>query len=187
MRRTYRLKPQRSAIHSILQGLSAVTWFIVLVASVSIALTLKSGTILAVQTASMVPVFSPGDALVISTSPKVYSVGDIVSYRSRLDQRQLVSHRIVAINEKDSQLVTKGDDLKQPDPPIRNWDVAGKVIYIIPKAGYILNFVYSWWGLVLTVYLPAVFVLFFEVRQVNCKISNTYSVKNSRKRIIVIA
>lgn len=142
-----------------------------LIAVVYMAVVFRTGTVLAVQTASMVPVFAPGDAVVIQWLDRQYEPGEVISYRSRKDPRQIISHRIVAIDNKLQQLVTKGDNLHEPDPPIRNWDVLGKVVYVIPVAGHALNFLYTWLGLVLLVYLPALLVLWFEVRRV-CVVPN---------------
>lgn len=158
-----------------------------LIACVSVARSLTSGTILAVQTASMVPVFVPGDALIIRASSKIYSVGQVISYRSRKDPRQIVSHRVISVNEKQQQLTTKGDNLAEPDPPIRNWDVLGTVSYIVPKAGYILSFIYTWWGLTCVLYLPALSVLLFEVHRLHSRQNNNYKLGVNRKRVIVTA
>jgi signal peptidase len=135
----------------------------------------------------MVPVFAPGDALVIRTSVKTYSVGQIVSYRSHRDPRQIVSHRIVAIDSKQQQLITKGDNLTDPDPPIRNWDVLGTASYIVPKAGYVLGFMYTWWGLICVIYVPAFLVLGLEVRRLCTKPNANYCLGSNQKRVIVTA
>ncbi len=161
--------------------------YTLLVASLGVVLTLRSGTVLAVQTDSMVPVFDPGDALIIRSSAKTFSEGQIVSYRSRNDPRQIVSHRVVAIDEKQQQLITKGDNLTEPDPPIRNWDVLGTAIYIIPKGGYVLGFLYSWWGLACAIYLPAFLILVFEARRLNMRQRGNYRVRAYRKRVILTA
>lgn len=125
----------------------------------------------------MVPVFAPGDALIIRTSAKTYSLGQIISYRSRRDPRQIVSHRVVAIDSKQQRLITKGDNLAETDPPIRYWDVLGTVIYIIPKAGYVLSFMYSWLGLACLIYVPAFLVVVFEARRLIMKQATNYYLK----------
>lgn len=149
------------------QWLGAVARVLLLGMFLYALLVLKSGTVLAVQTASMVPTFSPGDALVIETSVKRFKVGQIVSYRSRNDPRQTVSHRVIDVQENQQRLVTKGDNLSVADPPIRTWDVIGTAVYILPKAGYVISFMYSWQGLASMVYLPAILVLVFEVRRLH--------------------
>lgn len=133
---------------------------------VGLVITLKSGSILAVQTASMKPVFVPGDAVIITQKPRSFQIGEIVTYHSHQDLRQFVSHRVVAADMPTQKLITKGDNLPEADPAIRTWDVIGKVICIIPRAGYVLNFLYTWPGLICAIYLPALIILILEVRRV---------------------
>jgi signal peptidase I len=114
----------------------------------------------------MVPIFGPGDALFINKSSRVFYAGQIVAYRSHKDPRQIISHRVIAVDMKSQILTTKGDNLSEADPPIRTWDVMGSISYIIPKAGYVISFMLSWPGLISIVYIPAAVILGLEVRRV---------------------
>jgi len=80
---------------------------------------------------SMLPGVWPGDVLVIdrATSQQV-SKGDIILFRR---DRRLFVHRVVG---KDGEhagaaVLTRGDALLEPDPPVSNNDVLGKVSLIL--------------------------------------------------------
>lgn len=130
-----------------------------------VSVSLRGGQVLAVQTASMLPSFAPGDALWVTHDINHLEIGDIVSYRSRVVPSQIISHRIVVLNMANQQITTKGDDLNEADPPIRTWDIAGKVRTIVPKGGFVLSWLFSWPGLTTVVYAPAVLILFAESRR----------------------
>ena len=181
VRPSLRRNQRKSLFGSVFRGLGYAARGVVFIVSIYLLVTLQSGTILAVQTTSMVPVFRPGDAIIVHHQNGRFKVGDIVSYRSRKDPRQIVSHRIIAIKASLQQLVTQGDHLAEPDPPIRNWDVLGKVVCIIPRAGYVLSFLYSWPGLICLVYIPALLMVLLEVRKL-CVFTPVYRHQNNSWR-----
>ena len=83
--------------------------------------------LLSVQTASMVPTFRPGDAILIQpVSPSSLRPGDIVSYRSPLNPHLFISHRLVRIDRQTGQLITAGDALHTPDQPFSQLQVVGR-------------------------------------------------------------
>ncbi|MDH5437281.1 MAG: signal peptidase I [Candidatus Bathyarchaeota archaeon] len=87
---------------------------------------------------SMRPTVDTGDiALVISTDPSSIQVGDIIQY---WQDGEMTLHRIVEIQHEGgiSSFVTKGDDNLQPDTdPILAAQIRGKLVFIIPKLGWI--------------------------------------------------
>jgi signal peptidase len=100
----------------------------------------QGGAILAVQTGSMVPTFSRGDALVVRRiAPADLAIGDIVSYESALRPGTTVSHRIVYIDRKARTVTTRGDHLAQPDTPIAINAVRGRAFVLLPKFGYVVT------------------------------------------------
>ncbi|HDH91360.1 MAG TPA: signal peptidase I [Candidatus Aenigmarchaeota archaeon] len=81
--------------------------------------------------------FSVGDMPVIKGS-KDYKVGDIIVYRVP-GQPAPIIHRIVKINE-DGTFQTKGDNNPTQLPyeyRVERSQIYGKVIFIIPKLGYV--------------------------------------------------
>lgn len=76
---------------------------------------------------SMLPTIWPGDTLAITrTDPTAISVGDIVLCARA---RRFSVHRVVEKNE--STILTRGDAMLQPDPPVASSDVLGKVSYVL--------------------------------------------------------
>jgi signal peptidase I len=118
---------------------------------------------LTVESGSMTPTFRRYDAIIVDTQPTGLRAGDIVSYRSKLDNRMIVSHRLLAFNKLTSRLTTKGDNLDQPDPAISGDQLIGQVVDILPGFGRILNLYRSKLGLCLSVYLPALMITVTEL------------------------
>jgi len=86
---------------------------------------------LQVSGTSMLPAVWPGDTLLIERveSQKV-SEGDIVMFGR---DRRLVVHRVIGRIETpaESMIVTRGDAMPEPDPPIPERDLLGKVSVIL--------------------------------------------------------
>lgn len=117
-----------------------------------------------VQSSSMVPVIYPGDlAISVKTTPSEIKVGDIVSYRSSQPDHSVVDHRVYKLFPRQGTLVTKGDNLSYPDPPITDSQVTGKTVKVIPYLGSALDFIRSPIGLILTVYLPLLIIISYEL------------------------
>jgi signal peptidase I len=114
-----------------------------------------------VQTGSMAPTIQPGD-LVVSTkiNPSNLQVGDIVSYKG---QPGAVTHRVYKIFNQKDYLVTKGDNLTQPDPPVSYDQITGKTIKVIPRLGHLFDFLRRPVGLISLVYAPALLIVSIEM------------------------
>jgi hypothetical protein len=80
---------------------------------------------------SMLPTVWPGDTLVVERAEScAVSAGEIILF-SR--DRRLFAHRVVgkADELKDAQIITQGDGMARPDPPVAGPAVLGKVSVII--------------------------------------------------------
>jgi Peptidase S24-like len=76
---------------------------------------------------SMLPTIWPGDTLMIErTEIGAVSEGDVVLCAR--DQR-FAAHRVLKKNA--SAIMTRGDAMLQPDPPVPNCDLLGKVAFIV--------------------------------------------------------
>ncbi len=96
--------------------------------------------LLSVQSASMAPVFQPGDALLIKpVEATQLHVGDIISYHSSVNPRLIISHRLVGISFRHDRLVTAGDVTGFKDAPITASTVDGRVSAIAPHLGHVLD------------------------------------------------
>jgi signal peptidase I len=126
----------------------------------------KGDRLLSVQTGSMAPYFSPGDAVwTHKTTLSALRVGDIVSYRSPADPRVVVSHRLVSVDYQTGKLVTKGDALDLYDLPFPASQVVGRVYKVLPHVGWGLNWLHQPAGLIIAVYAPAACVFVYEVKR----------------------
>jgi hypothetical protein len=83
---------------------------------------------------SMLPSIWPGDTLIIErTESLAVSEGDIVLFARN---RRLFAHRVVtgavadALTADAPAIVTRGDAMRQPDLPITDRDLLGKVVMI---------------------------------------------------------
>ncbi|WP_411730763.1 signal peptidase I [Paeniglutamicibacter sp.] len=100
-----------------------------------VPLTLVSG--------SMEGKYSTGDLLVVNpledAEKETLHVGDVVSfYPTPNDISNLTSHRIIDVTTTGDDILytTKGDATDSADKPIKPVQVAGKVLYHVPFAGY---------------------------------------------------
>ena len=85
---------------------------------------------------SMLPAIESGSLAMVKKSP-TYEVGDIAVYKNDALNRTVI-HRIVT--ENDNGFTFQGDNNRQRDPGIITQDkIHGKVMFIAPYVGYLLN------------------------------------------------
>lgn len=93
-----------------------------------------------VPSGSMEPVFYPGDIVIVAKVPASnVKIGDIVEYHSPQEKIDIV-HRVIAINGSGDQaaFTFKGDNNQSPDANlVAPQSIQGKVVFIIPKIGWI--------------------------------------------------
>lgn len=108
-----------------------------------------------VQSGSMEPAIMTGD-IIISRGQNNYLLNDVVTFRD-IDQR-VVTHRIVEIDQKDGGInfFTKGDANRSQDfDTISPSQIIGKVVFIVPKLGYLVAFSKSLPGIIILILIPA--------------------------------
>ena len=92
----------------------------------------SSGTLrLRVTGWSMLPAVWPGDTLVIERIESgAVAEGDIVLFAR---DRRVFAHRVLAKGNPagDSTILTRGDAMPQPDPPVGDRDLLGRVVFIL--------------------------------------------------------
>jgi len=117
-----------------------------------------------VLTGSMEPAIPVGGVVIIK--PEKYEaiqVGDIICFK--FSESTLITHRVVAINEEG--FITKGDANEENDPKtVKKEDLVGKVALILPLAGYIGSFIQTPLGFILFLFIPAVSIILYEVRNI---------------------
>lgn len=80
---------------------------------------------------SMVPTILPGDTLLIEPAgSERVGKGDIVLYRRG---RRLFVHRVSekSVSAGDLRIITQGDGMRRPDPPISAAQLLGKVTFVV--------------------------------------------------------
>ncbi len=118
---------------------------------------------LLVQSGSMEPTIMTGDIIVIQDHNQ-YNKNDVVTFK---DSDRIVTHRIIEEEgEEGSEPIfqTKGDANRSADEArIKQNDILGKVIFTIPKLGYMVAFGQSLPGLIVMVIIPATLLVVNEL------------------------
>lgn len=118
---------------------------------------------LTVLTNSMKPEINAGDMIFIrDKKASAVKKGDIITFR--LSDENLITHRVVSIT--DEGYLTKGDNNNVKDDWVVTPDnMLGEVTAILPKAGYISNFLVSKAGFAIFILLPLLIFFLIEVYQ----------------------
>lgn len=123
-----------------------------------------------IVTESMVPTINVNDVIVVKRAKKnTLTIGDIITFSSNnMYMKGLtVTHRVVGKKlDVDGNYIyrTKGDNNSLEDTALVNLDnIYGKVIFKIPKMGYVRNFIASTFGFILSIVLPVLLVVFYEI------------------------
>lgn len=124
---------------------------------------------LTVLSGSMTPAISPGDIVVSQyVDPQTINVDDIVTFQySDQKDTKSITHRVINISTQEGQRVfyTKGDANENPDlNQVDAEDVIGKVVFIIPLLGYLVNFAQSLFGFILLIIIPSLILIAGEIR-----------------------
>lgn len=125
---------------------SVLSWlFVGLVAAVVLAVLVVPRVMgavpLTVLTGSMVPTHRPGDIVIVQPTPaEELATGDVVTFQPVSGDPRLTTHRIVQIEKENGAVVkvtTRGDANNVDDTPILPEQIQGRVIYAVPKVGYL--------------------------------------------------
>jgi len=109
---------------------------------------------------SMEPTISVHDFLIIKGSG-AYREGDIVTYVS--PKGSLVTHRIIEVS--DGAYIAQGDANNVPDEEIPGQRVLGKVVFLIPGVGGVIEAVTAPIGIVLSVCIFLLVLLIQWIRR----------------------
>ncbi len=122
-----------------------------------------------VQSDSMRPTITKGDAVVVVRSAARPSTGQVVTYRDPAKAGLTVSHRLIADN--DTTIITKGDANVTSDRPVPYESVVGTVRARIPHLGLLVDTLRQPAGLICMVYIPACLLAWMEIRHLARTIS----------------
>ncbi len=117
--------------------------------------------VLVVLSGSMEPAIKTGSIVVIKPEI-VYKIGDVVTFQNSDYLKVTVTHRIFSI--KNGSFVTKGDANKTPDiKEVSEKQILGKVFFVIPLLGYLVNFAKTQQGLIILIIIPSVIIVYNEL------------------------
>ena len=117
------------------------------------------GMSLTVLSGSMEPGIKPGDMVatraVGADNQDDMSIGSVIVFLPYPDDPTLVTHRVVAVSAGNTGTfyTTKGDNLKDVDPwgPVAASHVRGQVVYVIPKVGFLSQWITTKFPLAATI------------------------------------
>lgn len=142
-----------------------------------------------VLTGSMIPTININDVVVTKrTDPSKLKVDDIVTFEST-DSRfsgLIITHRIKNIYVDSStglySFETMGDNNPSPDFTLTKGEkVLGKVIFRIPKLGYIQQFLASRGGWIIAILIPCLAILSYDI----VKLVKTIGKRNQNKKMMI--
>ena len=123
---------------------------------------------------SMVPTINIKDAIVIKRiNDDRYNVGDIISfYSTEYDEEgMIITHRVIRKNTVATNLsnyTTKGDNNINPDPKsVSTSSIYGKVFLIIPKLGYIQNYLSDPLHFAVCIIIPSLVVIIYDILRIS--------------------
>lgn len=112
----------------------------------------------AVVSDSMIPAFYKDD-LLITQNQKSYAIGDIITYKSPIEENKYISHRIVELTN--TGYYTKGDNKPTKDIwLVTNDSIIGKTTYIANDLGFLISFPQSLVGSIIFLIIPCSIIIF---------------------------
>ena len=141
---------------------------------------------------SMVPNINVQDAIIIGrTDPNDLKQGDIISYLATDSyySGKVITHRIIGIEDVNGELLfrTKGDNNNVADGVLVNEDnVYGKVLFRIPFLGYVRQFLSTYFGWILCIVLPILYLIMTEVVRVRKMLSNRKKMLREQEELEII-
>lgn len=154
------MKKARSWISAIGSGILTFAMLILLALAVALVVIPKvmGGMSLTVLTGSMRPGIQPGDVVVTegidTKSAKDLKIGDVIAFLPYPNDPTLVTHRIIAesVSVDGYSFITQGDDNNVADSwnPVHDYQIRGKVMYVIPKIGYVRQWMGSYTTWIIT-------------------------------------
>lgn len=135
-----------------------------------------------VLSGSMEPKIKTGSVVIIKPA-KQYNVNDVVLFGKDTKKDIPTTHRIISSRAVDGVMLytTKGDANNSPDTTeIRLSDIHGKVLFDVPYMGYIIDFVKKPVGMVIVIIIPAIYIIFDEVKKI---VNEVKRIKKSKQEI----
>lgn len=119
-----------------------------------------------VLSGSMEPTINIAD-IIIAHQQDQYVKNDVVTFYG--EERRIVTHRIFSVSQENNQnrYTTKGDaNRSEDDGSILQSAIIGKVIFVIPKLGYFVNFAHSIPGLIILIFIPVIALIIDQILKI---------------------
>ncbi len=120
-----------------------------------------------ILTQSMYPTIKAGDVVITyKEDNNIYNKGDVITFVSEVNGGITITHRVKEVYNVNGaySYQTKGDNNNTADSSAVPSDkVLGKVIFKIPKAGYIQQFLVSKTGWIVAIVLPALGIIISDI------------------------
>ncbi len=123
----------------------------------------------AVLSGSMEPQLKVGSLVITRpVEPEAIAVGDIIIFRPVAVGENLISHRVIGVEEHSPlYFKTKGDASEDPDPfiiPARN--VVGKICFTVPYLGFATQFLKTTAGFLFALGIPGAIIIAMYIRNI---------------------
>lgn len=136
---------------------------------------------------SMYPKIEAGDIVITyKNKNNIYNVGDIITFTStgNISNGITITHRVTDIYKVNDLYTykTKGDNNNTEDlstVPAEN--VIGRVVFRIPKAGYIQQFLVTRTGWIVAIVLPSFGIIIYDILKLFRVVGNK---KNDKKLVV---
>jgi signal peptidase len=120
---------------------AALLLFVLFVGAILIVVPKATGSIpLSVLTGSMRPGLPPGTLLVVQpVDTDEILIGDVVTYQIRSGDPAVITHRVTGISQDaggERTFTLQGDANSDPDEPVREVQIQGRLWYSVPFAGF---------------------------------------------------
>ena len=125
-----------------------------------------------ILTQSMYPKIEAGDIIITyKNDENIYNVGDIITFVSSSNASSgiTITHRIIEVSTLNGEYYyrTKGDNNNTADSaPVKADNVIGRVVFRIPKAGYIQQFLVTRTGWIVVIVLPCLGIVIYDILKI---------------------
>jgi len=161
------LKKLKKAINILQWLLTIVLISVVLLLIFTAFNPVKSFQVLRVMSGSMEPKIKVGSIVFVQkVKPEILKENDVITYTSLEDSNISITHRLIAIEEKEGKTVfkTQGDANNSEDiDEVSPSQIKGKVVFSLPFLGYLSVWIRKPLGFGLLVILPALLIVISEI------------------------
>ncbi|MCK4781337.1 signal peptidase I [Candidatus Parcubacteria bacterium] len=167
-------------IYYIFIGLIALVAVLLIVSTFEIPGNFKAMTVLS---GSMEPAIKMGSVVVVKPAGD-YKINDVITFGEMTKTKTPTTHRIVdmRVTEGVPSYITKGDANNAPDTrEVLKKEIIGKVLFSVPYAGYAVDAARKPIGFALLIIIPALLIIFDEVRKIYAEIKKKKQITNHEK------